>query len=86
MPALPDDYVDRMLKKFRLVRKARQPAAHGLHDNEYDASFFEEQRLRAEDAYIAVRILRMILAGHPAVRTCGIEAAKELNEGLLWFA
>ena len=83
---MSDDYIDRMLKKFRQVREARQPAAHGLHDDEYDASFFEEQRLRAEDAYLAVRILRMMLAGHPAVRARRIEAPMQLNEGSLWFA
>jgi len=81
-----DDGIKEMIDDLRRIRKERQPAAHGLHDDDYDPSFFEAQRLRSQDAYVAVRLLRTMLAGHIAVRAAGIEAPKELNEGMLWFA
>ena len=50
------------------VRKLRQAPAHALNDDAFDAEIFRRQRKLLLAAYQAVRMLRLILANHPAAR------------------
>ncbi len=67
---------------FRKVRKLRQNPAHKIEDSTFEQSIFDEQRALARTAYEAVRLLRLILANHPAAKT--VKVMPELYRGDIW--
>jgi hypothetical protein len=59
---------DEMVSSFKNVRKLRMKPAHCPVDNEFDQKFFKEQRELVIKAYSAVKLIRMIINGHPDCR------------------
>ncbi len=57
---------DAMVGTFKRIRKMRQKPAHAVKEDEFDPTYFKEQRLLVIEAYTAIRTLRQILANHPA--------------------
>lgn len=74
---------DEMICTFRKVRKLRMKPAHCLIDNEFDQKFFKEQRELVKKAYSAVRLIRMILNGHPDCRDYKVRDV--LSEGRMRY-
>lgn len=67
---------------LRRVRKLRQKPAHAVDDNAFDQQYFVQQRELMLSAYEAVRIIRQLLANHPAAKT--VDVPDWLYEGLIW--
>lgn len=67
------------LAAFRKVRKLRQKPAHALQRDKFDQAIFREQRDLVIAAYEALRLIRLVLANHPACK--GIEIDDHLREG-----
>jgi len=82
-PAEPEP-LERMLKTLREIRKLRQKPAHSINENVFDIEYFKEQRRIVMAAYGAVRILRLVLANHPAVRRNPPEINELLMKGEIW--
>jgi hypothetical protein len=61
--------VDEMIATFRKIRKLRQKPAHAIDDNQFDQSYFKEQRALMVEAYTAVRAMRLILGNHPKAKS-----------------
>lgn len=57
-----------MLSTFKKVRKLRQKPAHSIQEDEFNQKYLKDQRLLIDEAYDAVRTLRLVLAGHPEVK------------------
>ncbi len=68
-----------MISSFKKVRKLRMKPAHSLVDNNFDQKFFKQQRELIKKAYSAVKLIRIILNGHPACR--GYKVEDVLHEG-----
>jgi len=60
--------IEDMLATLRKVRKLRQRPAHALDDDQFDQKYFREQRALIKDAYVAVRVIRLIFANHSAAK------------------
>ena len=76
--------LDNMIIALKKVRKLRQKPAHAVKPNIFDQRFFHEQRQLIIDAYTGIRTIRLLFAGHPAVRRADIEVPKLLYEGKIW--
>jgi hypothetical protein len=76
------DPIKELFASLRAVRKLRQKPAHAVEDNHFDQSFVHEQRALMVRAYNAIRVIRLILANHPATR--GIEVSEHLFKGHIW--
>ena len=72
----------RMIDTFKEIRQLRQHPAHVIEDDVFDQIYFKKQRELIIDAYNGVRILRLILANHPAVR--GYKVPDYLQSGRIW--
>lgn len=59
--------IEEVIATFREVRKLRQRVAHAADDNRFDLALYEQQRALVLRAYKAIRMLRLILANHPAL-------------------
>jgi hypothetical protein len=59
--------LDEAVDTFRDVRRLRQRPAHAVDDNRFDLKYYDEQRQLTVRAYQAVRLLRLVLANHPAL-------------------
>lgn len=59
---------DTLLRILRKIRQLRQKPAHKVEKDVFDDKFFEDQRQLIMDAYEAVRLIRLILQNHRAVR------------------
>jgi hypothetical protein len=57
----------RMIETFKEVRKLRQRPAHAADDNRFDLGYYGQQRELVQRAYVAVRMLRLVFANHPAL-------------------
>ena len=75
--------IEKMIATFREIRKLRQRPAHAVDDNHFDQKYFKEQRALMQDAYIAIRDIRLFFANHPAVK--GYELPRYLKEGMIWL-
>ena len=73
---------DEMLKTFRKVRRLRQKPAHAVEDNVFDQEYLRQQRKVVQEAYKAMRTLRLILANHPGTRTH--QVPEWLQTGRIW--
>lgn len=69
------------IKSLKLVRRQRQKPAHSLDDNQFDQTLFIKQRELLESVYGGLRILRLIFANHPDVKTADIEISNSLADG-----
>ncbi|MEO1078210.1 MAG: AAA family ATPase [Pseudomonadota bacterium] len=76
--------LDNMLATFRKVRTLRQKPAHSPQEDKFDQKYFHEQRKLVMDAYDAVRVIRLVLANHPAVRRNPPEISELLLKGEVW--
>jgi len=76
--------IDFLFKTLRTVRKLRQKPAHAVNENAFDQKYFKQQRLLVMDAYNAVRLIRLILANHPAVRRNPPEISEHVRDGKIW--
>ena len=74
--------VERMLKAFRDVRSRRNKPSHTIMEDAFRPEIHAELRTLMMDAYGAVRVLRQLLANHPAARR--IEVDDLLFEGKVW--
>jgi hypothetical protein len=74
--------MDDMLATFRKVRKLRNKPAHVGVGNAFDPDIALKQRDLMEQAYTALRTLRLILMNHPLARE--VEIDSHLREGLIW--
>jgi len=83
---LKDDpkVLDDLFLALREVRRLRQQPAHSLKPNEYDNSFFREQRELFSRAYNALRILRMMMANHPATAPVTKAMDRRVYDGTIW--
>ncbi|SEP51339.1 hypothetical protein SAMN02990966_07948 [Rhodospirillales bacterium URHD0017] len=77
-PADPEP-IREMCRTFREVRALRQRPAHSIRENEFDQALVRRQRELMVKAYRAVKILRLILANHPA--TASVEVPEWLRDG-----
>jgi hypothetical protein len=77
----PIDFLFQTLKK---VRKLRQKPAHAVNENVFDQKYFKEQRSLVMDSYNAVRLIRLILANHPAVKRNPPEISEHVKDGKIW--
>ncbi len=73
---------DSMLQIFRKVREMRQKPAHAVDEDEFDQSYFKQQRALIIEAYEATRTLRLILSNHPASN--GLIVPDPLRLGKIW--
>ncbi len=71
-----------MVEAFRKVRKLRQTPAHKAEDSAFDQKLFQEQRALINEAYNAVRTIRLFFANHPAVRD--YQVPEMLFNGDIW--
>ena len=74
--------INEMFCTFRHIRKLRQKPAHSVDENEFDQKYIKEQQELMKSVYRAVKILRVVLAYHPAAASIKIE--KKLKDGLIW--
>ncbi len=63
-----EDVSREVVSSFREVRKARQPAAHAINQDEYDLSFPKEQDDLLGRVKQALTKLRLILSSHPKAK------------------
>lgn len=75
---------DDMFRSFRAVRKLRQKPAHAVNENDFDISYFKEQRQLVIEAYDSLRTLRLVLANHPKVRRNPPKIQEHLAKGEIW--
>ncbi len=73
-----------LFSTFKEIRKLRQNPAHSVKENEFDQSYFKEQRNLIKKAYVAVRTIRLMLANHPMVRYDPPEINEFLFKGEIW--
>jgi hypothetical protein len=69
------------LKTLREIRTTRQSPAHSIEDDEFDQSYFKQQRDLIIRAYTAVRLLRLLFTEHPLVKGFYKGVSKQLFEG-----
>lgn len=60
---------DLIFKPFKMVRKLRQKPAHAINQNIYDKSYFKIQDDLIHQCYTSVRMIRLLFANHPAVKS-----------------
>ncbi len=77
----PIDFLFQTLKK---VRKLRQKPAHAVNENTFDQKYFKEQRSLVMDSYNAIRLIRLIMANHPAVKRNPPEISEHVRDGKIW--
>lgn len=75
---------DKSMGSLRSIRKMRQKPAHAIDENIFDQRYFKEQRELIIEAYSAIRILRLLLENHPAVKAANIEVPAWLRDGRIW--
>jgi len=73
-----------MFDTLKSIRKQRQPPAHAVKEDEFDQEYFRRQRKLIIDAYRAIRLLRLILANHPAVKADPPKIDELLVKGEIW--
>jgi hypothetical protein len=76
--------IENIFRAFRKVRKERQRPAHAIDDDKFDQKYFTDQRLLLDEAYGAIRDIRLIFANHPAVKVANIDIPQVLYEGKIW--
>lgn len=76
--------VEFLFQTLRKVRKLRQQPAHAINENAFDQKYFKSQRALVIDSYNAVRIIRLILGNHPAVRSSPPEISDHVRDGKIW--
>lgn len=76
--------VNLLFQTLKKVRKLRQKPAHAVNENAFDQKYFKEQRSLVMDSYNAVRLIRLVLANHPAVRRNPPEISEHVKEGKIW--
>ena len=54
---------------FRKIRSIRQTPAHQLYDNKHDKTVYRQQNELIEEAYCAVKDLRMMFSKHPLAKS-----------------
>jgi hypothetical protein len=74
--------LETMIATLKEIRKLRQRPAHALDDNRFDQAIFREQRELAVRAYESIRLIRLLFANHPRVRSH--EVPVDLFEGRVW--
>jgi len=74
--------IDDASAAFREVRRLRNKPAHSLHRDEFDLSYFEQQRELMLRAYWAVKVIRLVLSVHPDAR--GTEIPPWIREGEIY--
>ena len=72
------------ISTLRKIRKFRQKPAHLVDEDKFDQKYFKEQREIIKDAYGALRILCLMLAIHPRVKSKKVEMPSLLQEGKIW--
>ena len=72
------------LDTLKKVRKFRQKPAHALDENVFDQRYIKDQRRLIVEAYSAVRVVRLLIANHPAVQSANIDVPVWLREGRIW--
>ena len=77
----PIDFLFQTLKK---VRKLRQKPAHAVDENVFNQKYFKDQRTLVMDSYNAVRLIRLMLANHPAVKRSPPDLSVYVRDGKIW--
>jgi hypothetical protein len=80
-PADPAPLAD-AIQTFKDVRKLRQKPAHALDEDAFDPGYYRQQRELVHRSYGAVRLIRLVLANHPAARR--VEVPDWLYKGAIW--
>ena len=65
--------IDDAIATFRNVRKLRQNPAHAIEIDRFDQNIFKQQRDLVMASYEAVRLIRLVLANHPAAKCEEVE-------------
>lgn len=76
--------MDNIFKAFRKVRKERQRPAHAIDDDKFDQKYFAKQRQILNEAYGAIRMIRLVLANHPEVKVADLDISELLYKGEIW--
>lgn len=63
-----ENIADLVIKPLKNIRKIRQKPAHELTSNEYDVTLYQEQFNLMNDAYTAIRSIRLFFANHPLAK------------------
>jgi hypothetical protein len=74
--------LQQLFTTLRHIRKLRQKPAHAVEEDRFDPHLYKQQRELINEAYTAVRTLRLILANHPKAK--GYTVSKHLHEGRIW--
>jgi hypothetical protein len=64
--------IEEMIEMFKEVRRLRRGSAHRINEDAYDPEFYSKQRNLIIKAYAGVRLIRLLLANHPAVKGYGV--------------
>ena len=76
--------MENSIAAFKEVRSLRQKPAHAVRPDEFDQTYFHEQRELMVRVYNAVRTLRLLLANHPNVHAADVKINEELYHGKIW--
>ena len=52
----------------RKIRRSRSKASHHINENQYDLKIFGEYSKTIDEAYRSIRLIRLVLSGHPKVK------------------
>ena len=69
---------------FKKIRNMRNKPSHSATEDEFSRGIAGQQRVLMEEAYTAVRRLRLVFANHPLAK--GVEVDEDLFKGNIWPA
>lgn len=62
------EHIKEIIPILKEIRKLRQKPAHTIEENKFDNTYYSEQRKLLNNAYKAIRTIRLIFANHPNVK------------------
>jgi len=83
---VPEDNqpIEEMIEIFKKVRKLRMKPAHSVNEDVFDQKYFRMQRELINDAYKAIRTIRLIVANFPEVKRDPPKISRMVFEGKIW--
>ena len=61
-------HIKEIIPILKKIRKLRQKPAHTIEENKFDNIYYSKQRELLNNAYKAIRTIRLIFANHPTVK------------------
>jgi len=66
------------------IYSKRSKVSHSINKNKYDKLYFKKYHDLMEEAYISIKVLRMIFANHPSVKSAISKGNLEIQEELYY--